>query len=171
MNFSLVVAMSRDGLIGRDGALPWRLPRDLTHFKALTWGKPILMGRKTHESLGRPLPGRTNIVLTRRAGYLAEGCRVTHDRDEAIRVAAETGADEAMIIGGSEVFRAFLPLTTRIHLTLVEGRFEGDVFFPEPVMDSPGWRVIHEDVWTPDERNAHEARYLILNRESGSVAR
>ncbi len=84
MNLALVVAMSRDGLIGREGALPWKLPRDLKHFRQLTWGKPIIMGRKTHEALGRPLPGRTNIVLTRRVDYHAAGCLVAHDRAEAL---------------------------------------------------------------------------------------
>lgn len=163
MKLSLVVAMTRDGLIGREGALPWRLPRDLKHFKKLTWGKPILMGRKTYESLGRPLPGRTNIVLTRRPAYVAEGCQVAHDRDEALALAAATGAEEAMIIGGSEVFRIFLPLASMIHLTLVEGRFDGDVHFPESVLDSPKWKVVREEPWLADEANRHDARYLVLS--------
>ena len=101
MKLSLVVAMSRDGLIGREGALPWRLPRDLKHFRQLTWGKPIIMGRKTHEALGRPLPGRTNIVLTRQVGFHAPGCLVARDRDQAIALARSNGSREAMIIGGS----------------------------------------------------------------------
>src|SRR5262245_13367387 len=97
--------MSRDGLIGREGALPWKLPRDLKHFRQLTWGKPIIMGRKTHETLGRPLPGRTNIVLTRRVDYHTAACLVAHDRAEALQLASDTGANEAMIIGGREVYR------------------------------------------------------------------
>lgn len=164
MKCSLVVAMSGDGLIGREGGLPWRLPRDLKHFKTLTWGKPIVMGRKTHESLGRPLPGRTNIVLTRQADYQAEGCRLARDRDEALGLARGTGADEAMIIGGSEVFQAFLPLATTIYLTLVEGRFAGDVFFPTPIADAPGWRTVHEESWPADVKNPHDAVYRVLER-------
>jgi dihydrofolate reductase len=159
---SLVVAMSRDGLIGREGALPWRLPRDLKHFRKLTWGKPIIMGRKTHESLGRPLPGRTNIVLTRRPDFRAEGCLVAIDRDDALLLAAATRAEEAMIIGGSEVFRDFLPLARALHVTLVEGQFTGDVYFPSPVLDSPTWTVIHEESWPADEQNPHPARCLTL---------
>lgn len=162
MKLALVVAMSRDGLIGREGALPWTLPRDLKHFRKLTWGKPIIMGRKTHEALGRPLPGRTNIVLTRRLEYRAAGCLVAHDRAEALRLACEIGADEAMIIGGSEVYREFLPLVSTIHLTLVEGHFEGDVFFPASILSSPDWKVIQEERWPADAVNLHDAAYLIL---------
>ncbi len=162
MNLALVVAMSHDGLIGREGALPWRLPRDLKHFRKLTWGKPIIMGRKTHEALGRPLPGRINIVLTRRLDYQAEGCMVAHDRAEALTLAESTGAAEAMIVGGSEVYREFLPLHPTIHLTLVEGQFEGDVFFPAPILNSPGWKVIHEEHWPADATNAQDARYLVM---------
>jgi dihydrofolate reductase len=164
VNLALVVAMSRDGLIGREGALPWKLPRDLKHFRKLTWGKPIIMGRKTHEALGRPLPGRTSIVLTRRVDYHARGCLVAHDRTEALRLASETGADEAMIIGGSEVYREFLPLNPTIHLTLVEGHFEGDVFFPAPLLNSSGWTVIHQERWPADAANLHEANYMVLER-------
>ncbi|MFO0891900.1 MAG: dihydrofolate reductase [Isosphaeraceae bacterium] len=168
MKLSLVVAMSRDGLIGREGALPWRLPRDLKHFRKLTWGKPIIMGRKTYESLGRPLPGRTNIVLTRQTDYLAAGCMVAHGRDDALALAAGTGAEEAMIIGGSEVFRMFLPLATTIHLTLVEGEFRGDVFFPQPILGSPDWKVSHDEHWPSDEANLHEARYLVVEHATQS---
>lgn len=164
MTLAIVVAMSRQGLIGREGALPWRLPRDLRHFRELTWGKPIIMGRKTHESLGRPLPGRTNIVLTRQLGYRAEGCLVAHGRDEALALAAGTGAGEAMIIGGRDIFSLYLPFCGVVHLTLVEGRFEGDVFFPVPLLDDPGWKVASEQYWPADERNAHDARYLVLRR-------
>jgi dihydrofolate reductase len=159
---SLVVAMSRDGLIGRGGGLPWRLPRDLKHFRRLTWGKPIVMGRRTHESIGRPLPGRTNIVLSRREDYAAEGCLVARDREEALGLAATTGADEAMVIGGCEVFRDFLPLASALHATVVKGEFTGDVFFPVPVLDSPEWTVAHEESWPDDAENPHPSRYVVL---------
>ena len=129
MKLALIVAMSRDGLIGREGALPWRLPRDLKHFRRLTWGKPIIMGRKTTKR-SVVLPGRTNIVLTRQPGVLARGCLTAGDRTQALSLAQATGSQEAMIIGGSQVYEAFLPLQPTIHLTLVEGTFTGDVFFP-----------------------------------------
>lgn len=165
MDVSFVVAMSRDRVIGRGGELPWRLPRDLKHFRELTWGKPIIMGRKTHESLGRPLPGRTNIVLTRRPGFQAPGCVVVGSIDEALKEARATAADEAMVIGGGEVYREFLPLCSKVHLTLVEGDFEGDTFFPADLLDSPEWRTVHEVRWEADAKNPRDARYLVLTRE------
>jgi dihydrofolate reductase len=162
VKLALIVAMSRDGLIGREGALPWKLPRDLKHFRRLTWGKPIIMGRRTHEAIGRPLPGRTNIVLTRQADVRAEGCLIARDRTHALALAEATGSPEAFIIGGSQVYEAFLPLEPTIHLTLVEGQFEGDVFFPVSVLGSPRWEVIHEERWPADARNPHDATYLVL---------
>jgi dihydrofolate reductase len=167
VNLALIVAMSRDGLIGRDGALPWRLPRDLKHFRRLTWGKPIIMGRKTHEALGRLLPGRTNIVLTRQTDILASGCLAAHDRAQALALAEATGSQEAFIIGGSQVYEAFLPLRPTIHLTLVEGTFTGDVFFPAAVLDSPDWEVLHEERWPADAENPHDASYLVLRPTRG----
>jgi dihydrofolate reductase len=160
----MVVAMSRDGLIGREGGLPWHLPRDLRHFRRLTWGKPVIMGRKTHRSLGRPLPGRTNIILTRQEPFHAEGCLVAHTRDQALQLAAATGASEAMIIGGRAVYQAFLPLCRTIHLTLVEGTFEGDTFFPAKVLESPDWQVVDQERWPSDDRNPFDAVYLLLKR-------
>jgi dihydrofolate reductase len=162
VNFSLVVAMSRSGLIGRDGTIPWRLPRDLKHFRRLTWGKPIIMGRKTHQGLGRPLPGRTNIVLTKQSGFSAPGCLIASDRDQAIALAQATGSPEAMIIGGSQVYREFLPLRPTIHVTLVEGDFAGDITFPIALIGSSDWVTIHEERWPADEANPHDARYLIM---------
>jgi dihydrofolate reductase len=162
VKLSLVVAMSRSGLIGREGGLPWKLPRDLKHFRRLTWGKPIIMGRKTHQSLGRPLPGRTNIVLTRRTDFSAPGCLIACNRDQAMALAESTGTPEAMIVGGRQVYRAFLPLGPALHVTVVEGEFDGDVYFPVPVLGSPCWIVTHEERWPADEANPHDALYMIL---------
>jgi dihydrofolate reductase len=160
----MVVAMSRDGLIGREGRLPWRLPRDLKRFREITWGKPVIMGRKTHESLGRPLPGRANIVLTRQVGYEARGCLVARDAEQAEEMARATGADEAMVIGGGDVYRTFLPVCETIHLTLVEGSFDGDAYFPGPLLGTSDWRVIGREAWPADAANPHEATYLVLRR-------
>src|SRR4051794_31861628 len=156
--------MTREGLIGREGKLPWHLPRDLKHFRQLTWGKPIIMGRKTHESLGRPLPGRTNIILTRQKDYSAEGCLVAHTAEEATQLASETGAAEAMIIGGSEIYRAFLPRCGTIYLTLVEGSFEGDTYFPQNPLQSPDWKNVSEEPWPTDEKNPIDSRCIVLKR-------
>ena len=118
------------------------------------------------ESLGRPLPGRTNIVLTRRPDFEALGCVVVGSIDAALDQARATGADEVMVVGGGEVYREFLPLCSKIHLTLVEGDFEGDAFFPIDPLGSSDWRTIHDEPWEADERNPHEARYLVLERRA-----
>ena len=120
------------------------------------------MGRKTHEALGRRLPGRTNIVMTRQASALAKGCLRAGDRTEALALARATDSSEAFIIGGSQVYEAFLPLKPTIHLTLVKGSFTGDVFFPEVLLDSPNWKVVHEEKWPADAENPHDASYLVL---------
>jgi dihydrofolate reductase len=164
VKLSIVVAMTRGELIGRDGRLPWHLPRDLKQFRRLTWGKPIIMGRKTYESLGRPLPGRTNIILTRQSVDFAEGCKVAHTPEEAIALAAATGASEAMIIGGSEVYREFLPRCESVYVTLVEGSFEGDTYFPGNPTQSPEWQIVSEEHCPADERNAASATFLELVR-------
>ncbi|MBX6393717.1 MAG: dihydrofolate reductase, partial [Burkholderiales bacterium] len=125
---SLLVAVSDNGLIGRDNQLPWHLPADLKRFKRLSLGKPVLMGRKTWESLGRPLPERRNIVITRNRDYRAPGAEVTGSLEEAIRLAGD--AEEIMVIGGAEIFRLALPLADRMYYTHVHTVMDGDTFFP-----------------------------------------
>jgi dihydrofolate reductase len=164
MLISLVVAMSRQGVIGKNGQLPWTLPRDLKRFREVTWGKPIVMGRKTHESIGRPLPGRTNLILTHQADFRAEGCRIVHSPSEAVNTATAIGATELMVIGGRQVYEAFLPGCRTIHLTLVEGTFDGDTFFPVDLLASPDWEVAHEENWPAYARNPFDATYRILHR-------
>ncbi len=124
---SIIVAASANNVIGVKGDLPWRLSDDLKRFKAITMGKPIVMGRKTWDSIGRPLPGRQNIVITRQTGFVAEGCDVVTSADEAI--AATAGADEVMVIGGSQVYSLFLPNAERLYLTRVHAEVAGDAFF------------------------------------------
>jgi dihydrofolate reductase len=165
---SAIVAMAEDGLIGREGKLPWHLPDDLKRFRAITWGKPIVMGRRTFESLGRALPGRTNIVLTRRAGYRAEGGRVATSPDEALTVAASTGANEAVIIGGAEVYRQFLPKCDKVYVATVNGQFDGDTYFPAGLLDSPDWDVVNEETRPADSRNPFGVLYQILVRRTGN---
>ncbi len=151
MKLALVVAVAENGVIGRGNKLPWHLPEDLQHFKRTTLGKPILMGRKTWESIGRPLPGRTNIVITRQPNYEAEGARVVDSLQAAISlaegVALIDGVDELMVIGGADIYRLALPRAERLYLTEVHGEVDGDAFFPD-------WE---RDNWTETRRESHPA--------------
>ena len=151
--------MARHGVIGKDNGLPWHLPADLKHFKATTLGKPILMGRKTYESIGKPLPGRTNIVLTRDASWSATGTVVVGTMAEALRVAAD--APELAVIGGAEVFRLFLPMARRLHLTRILADFDGDTFFPP--LDA-GWIELDCRDYAPDAANAYAMQFVTLER-------
>lgn len=121
--------MAENRVIGRNGAIPWDLPGDRRRFRELTWGHPVIMGRRTFESIGRPLPGRRNIVLSRQEGYFAAGCIVVHDLPSALAAAGE--ADEIFVIGGGELYREALPRAERLYLTIVHREAEGDVLFPE----------------------------------------
>ncbi|MFG1372576.1 dihydrofolate reductase [Xanthobacter oligotrophicus] len=145
---ALVVAVSQNGVIGTDGGLPWRLPSDLKRFRALTWGKPLLMGRRTYESIGRPLPGRTSVVVSTDPAFtVPEGVLKGASLEEGLRLADEAadamGADEIMVIGGARLFQDTLPLARTLHLTHVHAAPEGDVFFP--AFDEAQWREIERD--------------------------
>jgi len=157
---SLVVAMSRNRVIGRDQDLPWRLPDDLRYFKALTLGKPVIMGRKTYESIGRPLPQRTNIVLTRDPDYQAPGCQVCASLEEALRlVSAEP---EIMIIGGAAIYRMALARADRIYLTEVHADLDGDTWFPK--LDPTRWQQVVREDHLADERHAFDFSFVTLDR-------
>jgi dihydrofolate reductase len=154
---ALVVAMARNGVIGRDNGLPWgRLPEDLKHFKAVTLGKPVLMGRKTFESIGKPLPGRTNRVLTRDQGWKAEGVIAVHSLDEAL-----TG-DYVSGIGGAEVYRLLLPVANRIYLTRIDADFSGDTVFPP--IDYSEWVETDSRQFSADDRNPYNMSFVTLER-------
>jgi len=135
---SIIAALARNGVIGRGNAMPWHLPEDLRHFRALTMGHPIIMGRKTHESLGRPLPGRRNIVVSRDARFRAAGCEAVPSIEAALATCA--GAAEIFIIGGAQIYAASLPLADRLHLTEIQADFEGDAHFP--AIDWRDWREV-----------------------------
>ena len=160
MIISLIVAMDRQGVIGAHGALPWRLSGDLRHFKAITMGKPLIMGRKTHESIGRPLPGRQNIVLTRQQDYTAPGCDICHDAEQAL--AACTGAEEAMVMGGAALYEQFLPRAERIYLTRVQAEVDGDTWFPP--FDESAWHEVERRDQPADERNEYPCSFLLLEK-------
>jgi dihydrofolate reductase len=160
MTLSLVVAASSNNVIGRDGGLPWHLPDDLRQFKRLTTGKAVIMGRSTYESIGRPLPDRRNIVMTRNADYVADGCDVVSSVSEAMD--AVEGAEEVMIIGGGQVYRDFLPLANRIYLTRVQAEVEGDTYFPE--IDEAAWRLVSSEHHAADEKHRYAFDVMVFER-------
>ena len=162
MNVTLIVAVADSGVIGRDNALPWHLPEDLRRFKRLTLGKPIVMGRKTFESIGRALPGRQNIVLTREPNYQREGVVVVHDMDAALRAAGD--AAEVMVIGGADLFRLFLPRAARIHLTRVHGNIAGDVMWP--ALDAREWVVVERERHEADEKHAYAMTFEVWEKRT-----
>ncbi len=163
---SIVVAVAENGVIGAKGALPWRLSSDLKRFRALTMGKPVIMGRHTFDSIGKALDGRENIVLTRFSKYAYKGVWVVEDIEEALdfgrRLAEELGADEIMIIGGEQVYRASLPFTDRVYMTEVAARPDGDAFFPE--LDPGEWQEISREPCPAGERDDHPHSYILLER-------
>lgn len=155
----MIAARDRAGAIGHGNQLPWRLPDDLKRFKAFTLGKPVLMGRKTAESLGRALPGRRNLVLTRSGGVPFEGMQAVASLDEAHELAAADGACELCVIGGGEVYALCLPLATRLYLTQVDTRVEGaDAFFPR--FDRARWTVVAREAHAADARHAHAFEFV-----------
>lgn len=142
---TLIVARARNGVIGRDGALPWRLPEDLAFFKRTTMGHAIVMGRRTWESIGRPLPGRRNIIVSRQAGFVAAGAEVAASLDEALRLCE--GSPEVFVIGGAQLYRDALPRAERLIVTEIDADFEGDTFWPPP--DAAHWREVGREHLPP----------------------
>ena len=157
---SIIVAAAENGVIGAQGELPWRLSDDLRRFKAVTMGKPIVMGRKTYESIGRPLPGRQNIVITRQPGFEAPGCDVVGSKEAALAAAGD--ADEIMVIGGSEVYALFLPDAGRLYLTRVHAEVDGDAAFPELAHEE--WALVADEAHVADDRNEYDYSFLTYER-------
>lgn len=158
MKISLIAAIANRRVIGKNNQLPWHLPADLKYFKATTLNKPIVMGRKTYESLGKPLPQRTNIILTSDRTYKAHGCYVVHSFDEAIQAVKD--AEEIFIIGGATLFQLYLPLANRFYLTMIHADFEGDTFFPD--FDAASFRLLKEENHLPDEKNPWPYDFLVF---------
>jgi dihydrofolate reductase len=159
---SIIVAMAENRVIGRDNALPWRLPNDLKHFKRLTMGHPIILGRRNYESIGRPLPGRRNIVVTRQRHYAAPGCIVVHSLDEAWRAAGDD--PEVFVIGGAELYAQALPRAARLYLTRVHAAVAGDTRFPD--FDEAGWRELARERHEPDADHAYAYSFITLERRA-----
>ena len=148
MIISLIAAMDRNHLIGRDNGLPWHLPDDFKHFKAVTLGKPVIMGRKTFESIGKPLPGRKNIVVSR-SGFSANGVISVSGIEQALAAAGD--AEEIMVIGGANLYQQMIDRADKLYLTHVDGEFEGDAWFPEFNLDD--WKIISSKQYRADDRN------------------
>ncbi len=138
---SIIVALAKNHVIGKDNQIPWHIPADLQYFKKITLGKPMIMGRKNYESIGRPLPGRKNIILTRDKNFSAEGCTIVHSKEEA--VAATDGAAEIMIIGGGAIYEMFMDDADMLYLTEIDSEVDGDVFFPE--YDKSQWKEVSRE--------------------------
>lgn len=167
MEITLVVAVAENQVVGSKGQLPWRLSSDLKRFKADTMGKPIVMGRKTFESIGRPLPGRDNIIVTRNLDYHPEGVEVVHSFADALNLArlrlrGKGGADEICVIGGGQLFEQALPIADRIRFTRVFARPEGDVFFPE--IDTERFLPVLEQDFPKTEKDDYATRYTVYER-------
>ena len=161
MRLSIIVAMDNNHLIGKDNGLPWHLPADLAFFKKVTTGHSIVMGRKTYDSIGRPLPNRRNIVITRNVDVSIEGCEVFNSIDDALDSAKEE--KEVLVIGGANLCQQVLARVGRLYITHIEGVFEGDTYFPN--YDSNDWREISRESHLPDEKNPHHYHFIILERK------
>ncbi|NCU17240.1 dihydrofolate reductase [Pallidibacillus pasinlerensis] len=159
---SFIVATSENGIIGKDNQIPWHLPDDLKRFKKITMGHPIVMGRKTFESIGRPLPGRENIVLTKNKNIELEGCTVFHSEKELIDYCTRKKDEEVFIIGGAYLFKMFLPYVDRLYLTKIYEQFEGDVFLPK--IDFSQFEITSKEQGLKDEKNPYTYEYIVYNK-------
>ncbi len=161
MRLSIIVAMDDNQLIGKDNALPWHLPADLGYFKKTTTGKTVLMGRKTYESIGRPLPNRRNVIVSRNVDFQAKGCEVVGSINAALELAKND--DEVMIMGGASFYEQMLPDVDRLYITQIEGKYEGDAHFP--IFDRSEFAESFKESHQPDEKNKHTYHFTILDRK------
>jgi dihydrofolate reductase len=162
VSISLVVAAATNNAIGKDGKMPWHLPNDMKHFKNITWGMPVVMGRKTFDSLGKPLAGRKNIVITRQPGWKAEGAVPVKSIEDALFVVNQADANEVMVIGGGEIYKALFDRARRIYLTRVEVEPEADTFFPHILPEQ--WHLMSQQNHEADEKNAYNYSFQLWER-------
>jgi dihydrofolate reductase len=163
MILSLIVATDENNVIGKDNKLPWHLPNDLKYFKNQTWAMPILMGRKTFESIGKPLPGRKSIVITRSNDWKYDGVEVVHSVDDAIAKAKEYGVKEIFVIGGAEIFNTAFSQANRVYLTRIHHGFDGDVYFPE--LSANDWNLVQKRFCDADEKNRYSHTFQVWERK------
>lgn len=159
---SFLWAQDQNGLIGRNNDLPWRIPAELKYFKETTMGHAIVMGRKTYESIGKPLPGRTNIVLTRDSNYRQEGCLIFHSKEDLLKWSKESNF-EVFITGGSEIFRLFMEEADQLYVTKIYETFEGDTYFPE--LDWSDWTLVSSKKGPKDEKNPYDYEFQVYKRK------
>ena len=157
-----MVARADNRVIGKDNNLVWHMPADLKYFKETTMGHYAIMGRKTYESVDKPLPGRTNIIVTRQPDYHRAGCIVVHSVEEAFRLGEENGQEEVFILGGSQIYELTIAMADRIYLTEIKAEFEGDSYFPE--IDHSKWTEVKREAHEPDEKNPHPYAFVVLER-------
>lgn len=160
MKLAIIVATDEQRLIGKDNDLPWKLSADLQYFRRVTMGKPLIMGRNTHESIGRALPGRKNIVVTKNTGYQAEGCCVVHSIDKAIDACDD--AEEVMVMGGASLYTQLLPQADRLYLTQVHARLEGDTWFPD--WQNTDWQEVSREDHLADDKNDYPYSFIVYDR-------
>ena len=165
MRLSIIVAVAENGVIGRDNDLPWYLPADLQRFKKLTMGHHLLMGRKTFEAIGRALPGRKTVVISRGRPNLPEGVQLAGSLEEALALAAASGEDEAFVAGGAQIYHLALPRADRLYLTRIQAAIEGDTRFPELV--AAEWRLVSQEDHEPDGKNNFAHSFLVYDRDDG----
>lgn len=163
MKLSMIAAMAHNRVIGKDNDMPWHLPADLKFFKQTTLGKPVIMGRKTYDSIGRPLPGRLNIVITRDPSWQAQGVTAVTDPEAAL--ALVTNEPEAMVIGGGGIYQTFLPLADQLYLTFIDAKIEGDTQFPD-YEAAATWQMVASEQFQADERNAHNLEFVTLVKQA-----
>ena len=161
---SLIAAMAKDRVIGKDNDMPWHMPADLKHFKRVTMGKPVVMGRKTFESIGRPLPGRTNVVITRNSEWKNDGVEVVNSPENALKLLQ--GAEEVMVIGGGNIYQQFLPMADCLHLTFIELDVAGDTRFPDWKRVAE-WTMVEQQEFAADDKNPHPYQFVTLKKNLG----
>lgn len=163
MRISMIAAMTPARVIGANKTMPWHLPADLKHFKAVTLGKPVIMGRKTYESIGRALPGRENIVITSQTDFTLSDATVVNSCEAAIDHVAKQGVEEVMIIGGGRIYQEMLPLADCLYLTFIAAEIEGDTYFPD-YQQVAQWRETEREERAPDDRNKYELSFVTMER-------
>lgn len=164
MRVCLIAAMGENRVIGKGGRLPWRLPADLRFFRQTTWGRPVIMGRVTWDSVGRPLPGRRNIVVSRRRDFAPKGAEVAASLEAALLLVADE--PEVFVVGGAQLYATALPRADRIYLTVIHQNFEGDTWFPK--FEGPSWRLVSRDDREADSENPYPFSFLVYERVSGA---
>ena len=160
VKLAIIVATDQRGLIGKENDLPWKLSADLQYFRRVTMGKPLIMGRNTHESIGRPLPGRQNIIVTKNQDYKVDGCTVVHSTKEAFQACGN--AEEVMVMGGASLYEQLLPEADKLYLTLVDASLEGDTWFPD--WNKADWREISREDHLADDKNDYPYSFIVYER-------